>query len=172
MAAEVQDTQWAQVSYRACEIEHRYGANVHILHDPLALTLLARLCQKGTVQPEVNNLVRETYRALVHEVLASELPRRSVAVPTRMIDHTPRGVWRGEAIAAETPVVLAGGDEGLPHHDVLLNLADEWPPFFASFERLLEVVGADEEDRQRARARFAFYRKRGYDINVNAIGEA
>ncbi len=106
MAAEVQDTQWAQVSYRACEIEHRYGANVHILHDPLALTLLARLCQKGTVQPEVNNLVRETYRALVHEVLASELPRRSVAVPTRMIDHTPRGVWRGEAIAAETPAVV------------------------------------------------------------------
>lgn len=77
-----------------------------------------------------------------------------------------------EAIAAQTPVVLAGGDEGLPHHEVLLNLADEWPPFFASFERLLEVVGADEEDRQRARARFAFYRKRGYDINVNAIGEA
>ena len=70
----------------------------------------------------------------------------------------------------------AGRDSRLvvysPHHDVLLNLADEWPPFFASFERLLEVVGADEEDRQRARARFAFYRKRGYDINVNAIGEA
>lgn len=77
----------------------------------------------------------------------------------------------GDAIAADTPVVLAADDTSLPHHDVLLNLDDEWPPFFASFERLLEVVGTEEEDRQRARGRYAFYRKRGYEINVNVIGE-
>ena len=77
-----------------------------------------------------------------------------------------------EAIAGETPVVLAAGEDNLPHHDVLLNLAHEWPPFFASFDRLLEVVGSDEEDKQHARGRFVFYRKRGYEINVNAIREA
>ncbi len=77
-----------------------------------------------------------------------------------------------DAIAAETPVVLASGDESLPHHDVLLNLGTEWPPFFASFERLLEIVGNDEEDKAHARNRFVFYRKRGYEINVNAIKEA
>jgi DNA polymerase-3 subunit chi len=49
--------------------------------------------------------------------------------------------------AAETPVILATSGDALPHHDVLLNLSDEWPPFFASFERLLEIVGADEETR-------------------------
>ena len=76
-----------------------------------------------------------------------------------------------DAIAPETPVVLAADDSALPHHDVLLNLGDEWPPFFASFERLLEIVGADDGDKQRARGRYAFYRKRGYEINVNAIGE-
>ena len=77
-----------------------------------------------------------------------------------------------DAIAAETPVGLASGDESLPHHDVLLNLGTEWPPFFASFERLLEIVGNDEEDKAHARNRFVFYRKRGYEINVNAIKEA
>jgi len=77
-----------------------------------------------------------------------------------------------DAIAAETPVVLASGDESLPHHDVLLNLGTEWPPFFASFERLLEIVGNDEEDKAHARNRFVFYRKRGYEINVNAIKDA
>ena len=77
-----------------------------------------------------------------------------------------------DAIATETPVILASGEEPLPHHDVLLNLGDDWPPFFASFERLLEIVGADEEDKLRARGRFVFYRKRGYEINVNAITEA
>jgi len=29
----------------------------------------------------------------VHEVVATEFPRQSMAVPTRMIDVTPRGVW-------------------------------------------------------------------------------
>jgi DNA polymerase-3 subunit chi len=72
--------------------------------------------------------------------------------------------------AAETPVILATSGDALPHHEVLLNLGDEWPPFFASFERLLEIVGADEDDKVRARARYSFYRERGYDIKVNSIG--
>jgi DNA polymerase-3 subunit chi len=70
------------------------------------------------------------------------------------------------AVAAETPIVLATSGESLPHHDVLLNLGDEWPPFFASFERLLEIVAADEGDKVRARERYAFYKKRGYEINM------
>ncbi|HET7401285.1 MAG TPA: DNA polymerase III subunit chi [Usitatibacter sp.] len=77
--------------------------------------------------------------------------------------------FAGAAVAAETPIILATGEAELPHHDVLLNLDDEWPPFFASFERVLEIVSTDEEDKQRARARYAFYNKRGYDIQVNAI---
>ena len=74
--------------------------------------------------------------------------------------------------AAETPVILASSGDALPHHDVLLNLADEWPPFFATFERLLEIVGADEEDKTRARSRYSFYKERGYDINVITIAGA
>ena len=72
-------------------------------------------------------------------------------------------------LAAETPIVLAPSGDGLPHHDVLLNLADEWPPFFASFERLLEIVATDDADKELARARYSFYKKRGYEIQVNDI---
>jgi DNA polymerase-3 subunit chi len=72
-------------------------------------------------------------------------------------------------LAAETPIVLATSGESLPHHDVLLNLDDEWPPFFASFERLLEIVGSDESDKELARSRYSFYKKRGYEIQVNDI---
>src|SRR5262249_19583723 len=50
------------------------------------------------VQPEANRLICELYRVLVHDVVAAELPRRPIEVPTRMIDHTPFGVWSGEAI--------------------------------------------------------------------------
>jgi DNA polymerase-3 subunit chi len=87
---------------------------------------------------------------------------------TRFVPHA----MADTAIAAETPVILASSGENLPHHDVLLNLADEWPPFFASFERLLEIVATDDGDKAKARERYAFYRKRGYDIKVNAIESA
>jgi uracil phosphoribosyltransferase len=100
------DQQYRDVVYRPPEIQHRYGTNVHILADPLSLTMLARACQKGVVQPEVNRLVGELYRVLVHDVVAAELPRRQIAVETRMVEHTPLGVWRGDAIAADTPAVV------------------------------------------------------------------
>jgi len=84
---------------------------------------------------------------------------------TRFVPHC----WAGSSLAAETPVILATSDGQLPHHDVLLNLGAEWPPFFSTFERLLEIVATDEEDKAKARSRYAFYKKRGYDINVNPI---
>jgi len=84
---------------------------------------------------------------------------------TKFVPHC----FAGAEIAAETPVVLTTDGANLPHHDVLLNLGDEWPPFFASFERLLEIVTTDDADKGLARARYSFYKKRGYDIRVNAI---
>jgi DNA polymerase-3 subunit chi len=85
--------------------------------------------------------------------------------PTRFVPHC----FLGSRLAAETPVILASSGDALPHHDVLMNLDDEWPPFFATFERLLEIVSTDEDDKNRARARYVFYNKRGYEIQVVAL---
>lgn len=104
--APIADAQFRSLPYRPCEIAHRYGDRVHILADPLSLTMLARLSAKGTVQPEVNRLVGELYRMLVHETVAAEFPRRAISQPTRMIDATVHGVWQGEVIFAETPAVV------------------------------------------------------------------
>ena len=84
---------------------------------------------------------------------------------TKFVPHA----FAADKLAAETPIVLTSSAEQVPHRDVLLNLGDEWPPFFASFERLLEIVAVDEEDKQKARGRYKFYKERGYDIKVNAI---
>src|SRR5262245_6352201 len=92
------DALYRRVPFRASEFEHRYGARVHLLADPLCLMLLARFCRKGTLQPEINRLLVDLYRTLVHDVVATEFPRTQVEVETRMVDHTPRGVWRGEAL--------------------------------------------------------------------------
>jgi uracil phosphoribosyltransferase len=102
----VADCQFQSMSYSPCEIAHRYGSMVHILRDPLSLSLLAKLCAQKTVQPEISRLVVELYRVLVHEVVAAEFPRHTVSVPTRMIEHTEHGVFSGELIRPEAPAVV------------------------------------------------------------------
>lgn len=69
-----------------------------------------------------------------------------------------------DRLAAETPIIVDHEAENLVHDDILLNLCTEFPPFFSRFQRLIELVGHDEADKVAARARFRFYRDRGYDI--------
>lgn len=121
---------------------------------------------------------------------ACRLAAKAFSKPARLVVWSPdeqtlasfdRNLWTwqatsfiphcrvGSPLAAETPVLLATDGERLPHHEVLLNLGDEWPPFFSSFDRLLEIVSTDEADKERARERYSFYKKRGYDIQVNDV---
>ncbi len=84
-------------------------------------------------------------------------------------------VKAGHALAADTPIIIAVDDANLSHHEALLNLGDEPPPFFSRFDALREVVLADDEDRARARERAKFYKTRGFaithiDVTVNANG--
>ena len=67
-------------------------------------------------------------------------------------------------LAEHTPVLITHDPEDTPHDQVLLNLHHEWPPAFSRFQRLVEIVGRDDEDREAARGRFRFYRDRGYEI--------
>jgi len=76
------------------------------------------------------------------------------------------------ALAAETPVVIVREDAEMPHHQIMLNLHGGSPSLFSRFERLLEVVGADEDDRQLARGRYRFYRDRGYEIQHYDLSKA
>jgi len=70
----------------------------------------------------------------------------------------------GDPLAAETPVIIATEPESVPACDILLNLAAECPPRFESYDRVLEIVSTGDEDRGAGRARFKFYRDRGFQI--------
>lgn len=73
-------------------------------------------------------------------------------------------------LALETPILIAGEDsDPLTHDDVLINLDDKWPPAFSRFQRLIEIVSRDETDKQQARARFRFYKDRGYPIHTHNL---
>ena len=69
-----------------------------------------------------------------------------------------------DELAAETPVLVAAGEETPADCPLLLNLSEACPPHFARFERLFEVVPAEEAARAAGRERYRFYLERGYKI--------
>ena len=82
--------------------------------------------------------------------------------PTAFVPHCAST----DPLAPVTPVIIDHrGTEPL-HDQLLLNLCPQWPPFFGRFERLIEIVSLDDEDRERARERYKFYRDRGYGIRT------
>jgi DNA polymerase III subunit chi len=74
-------------------------------------------------------------------------------------------------LAEVTPVIFGHQSDRLPHDEVLLNLQDEYPPFFSRFQRLIELSGTSAEDMAAARRRYRFYHDRGYDIRHHKLGD-
>jgi DNA polymerase-3 subunit chi len=68
-----------------------------------------------------------------------------------------------EAEAATTPIVI-GHDETFPHSELLIILHNTSLPFFSRFERVIEIVGTDDEDAKLGRERYMFYKDRGYEL--------
>ena len=64
-----------------------------------------------------------------------------------------------------SPVVLVTEAEQAPEHrGVLVNLTHTVPAGFERFDRLIEVVSTDAEDRNIARGRWRYYTEQGYQI--------
>lgn len=63
-----------------------------------------------------------------------------------------------------SPIIIDSQGENLLQDDVLINLQTAPPLFFSRFRYLVELVGNEEADKALARARFRFYKDRGYDI--------
>ena len=81
-----------------------------------------------------------------------------------------------DPLASGTPVLIAEGGEppagAAASCEVLLNLSAETPPFFERHERVLEIVAQDQEQVLAGRARFKYYRERGYEIRNHDLARA
>lgn len=91
--------------------------------------------------------------------------------PTDFVPH--RRLPAGEAVPPRlrpTPIWLLERLADAPDHDVLLNLAQELPVGFESFERVIEIVSVSNEDRVAARERWKHYTSRGYAITRHEVG--
>ena len=83
--------------------------------------------------------------------------------PLEFIPHCHAQAAPQQVVEA-SPVVLTEAAREAAHQDVLVNLGSSVPDGFERFERLIEVVTQDEDDRQHARRRWKHYADRGYAI--------
>ncbi len=81
-------------------------------------------------------------------------------------DFVPHGLADAlpPALRARTPIVLAESAQGAPHREVLVNLHETIPEGFEGFERLIELVSAEEGPLRSARVRWKHYADRGYAL--------
>ncbi|PJI97442.1 DNA polymerase III chi subunit [Acidovorax sp. 69] len=105
--------------------------------------------------------------------------RLVIAAPADALDALDRMLWAmapqdfvahcrsdsDEELVHASPILLTLDARSAPHHEVLLNLTAQVPEGFGQFDRLIEVVSAQNEaDRTEARTRWRHYASRGYAI--------
>lgn len=115
----------------------------------------AELCEKATAKG------RQLMIFTQHEAMSHEMQRR---LWQRSATSFVPSSLAGEANHVFSPVLIDAKAETLSQDDVLINLQTQQPLFFSRFRYLVELVGNDEADKAAARARFRFYKDRGYDI--------
>jgi DNA polymerase-3 subunit chi len=84
-------------------------------------------------------------------------------IPHRVIETTPSGNI-GEPVLIGCGVAPDGED-----WHVLINLASAVPESFSRYQRVAEVVDANERRRAQGRERFRFYRDKGCEPNTHQM---
>jgi uracil phosphoribosyltransferase len=99
------------------------------------------------IQPEITRLVRDMYRALVRLVIANEFPREHVAVKTRMIESTERGVWTGDVLDSKTRAVTVNIARAgtLPSQVVFETLVNTLTPEYVRQDHVFMARVTDAE---------------------------
>lgn len=120
------DIAYSKSRFRPSEIEHAYGEGVHVLDDPVAWSLLSRVCSPETTQPEFGRLVNRLYDGLARAVVAAELPRERVDSPTRMAANHREAVYRGIVVDSRTrAVTVAIARAGTMPSQIVFELLNE-----------------------------------------------
>ncbi len=66
-----------------------------------------------------------------------------------------------------TPILINHQADPRGERQLLINLTNEIPQFFAQFERVIELVADD--NKQHARSHYSFYKDRGYELNHHKL---
>ena len=66
-----------------------------------------------------------------------------------------------------SPILIHNEPALRDERQLLINLADAIPTYFAQFERVVELV--TENNRQQAREHYNYYRERGYPLTHHKL---
>ena len=86
------------------------------------------------------------------------------------VPHQRLGMTDAVAAPAPAPVVIADiADTDPGDGDLIVNLGQSVPVRIESFQRVAEVVDADDARRQRGRERFRWYREHGIEPQTHEM---
>jgi DNA polymerase III subunit chi len=125
-------------------------------------------------------------RKALRSAASKAAPGVAVLAPHATLSRFDRALWTFEAtefiphllllnaVPAQpshlrTPVWLVEQAERAAHLNLLLHLGDEPALGFESFGRMVEIVSTDPEERETARARWKYYKARGYEIQKHEV---
>ncbi len=128
-----------------------------------ALLLACRLTEKAWLKQ--HNIYIHTDSAATRDIMDemlwnfrsnSFIPHRREGTDEKAPDNIP-------------DILIANSGNPGTHHDVLINLSEETPSFFGGFQRIAEIVAADEKAKTKSRERYKYYRKRGFPLQVHNL---
>ncbi len=86
-------------------LDHSYGENINILNSNYMNSLLTKLSNPDTHQPEVTNLVKALYKKLIYEVIDIEFEKKLITSPTRMTQLHPENQLTSQIINPDQKAV-------------------------------------------------------------------
>lgn len=86
----------------------------------------------------------------------------------RDISFVPHEMYNG-VINNDTPITIGFGNAYPEESQVIINLDLDIPEFVANFERIVEIVGGDENNKKFARQRYRQYKNSDYETHDHKI---
>ncbi len=86
----------------------------------------------------------------------------------RDISFVPHELYNGIE-NEDTPVTVGFGNNFPEQSQVVINLDHEIPDFISNFDRIVEIVGGDETNKQHARQRYRQYKNGDFETHDHKI---
>ncbi len=115
--------------------------------------VVCRLCQKA-------------YEARQLTLLLTDSPQQSQILDQRLWTFSDESFVPHDSEETEdfkTPILIQNDPTPNGDRHLLINLSPSVPPYFAQFERVIELV--TEENKAQAREHYSYYKERGYPLN-------
>jgi DNA polymerase-3 subunit chi len=119
--------------------------------------IVCQLCQKAFENDQYTLLLTQSQQQSAH------LDRQLwIFSDDSFIPHDAE-----ESEEFKSPILIHDKPEFRGERQLLINLSNEIPAYFAQFERVIELV--TEDNKQQAREHYSFYKERGYPLNHHSL---